>query len=599
MDAASLALGALPIAIRAIENYQQGLRIIDNYNNYTQTLAGIRRNLKWQQNQLQATLEGIGLSNPKFDEVQERLRQIKPDCYEDFIDVLQHMGRMMESLLDKLDIDFDGKPRWNDTPDRISWEWRRVKRSFGHKTRKELFDELQKWNNALRYCLRDTSSASADPMGVARIRGLNPKFFDQARKNVRIVHEALAKSWTKECNALLHPSNMELNWQDIATNSVGQLQLSLPESGEHNECRHWQRVLITIGKNRANSTSNSDAAPVPSATTLLPQESGSKTPKRLKLLPDNIGRRVSFALGLAVEEPSSALPKSRGLSPAQGPHQTDLNESPKNPLISQLCSFTKQKMWSGHLVHTNAEEERDICLQKLSTPCSTFSNCSLDSMIADRHFSSRKSKHTVHARLSRRQRLRVAAAVTWAVLILCDTPWLERRRLGREDIALLISAVTQENEFGHPEIYPTLMHTFSSQTGPTNDLMDSQNIDNYYENQLQHKIIFELGVMLIELGLNKRLDQINMPVNMDSSTSEASILNDYAIARHVFETGDLELEVGEKYAAAAERCVRFHFQGHPSTLSLSHSGFRKQFYDGVVVPVQEVFDLQVDSVDLL
>jgi hypothetical protein len=109
METAGLVLGALPITVLAVESYQKGLKSIGDYRNYPQTLQGIRRNLFIQDQQLQITLEGIGLWKPTLVEVEQRLGEVKPESYDQFADILEHMGTIMAGLMDKLDIDRNGK----------------------------------------------------------------------------------------------------------------------------------------------------------------------------------------------------------------------------------------------------------------------------------------------------------------------------------------------------------------------------------------------------------------------------------------------------------------------------------------------------------
>lgn len=109
MEAVGLALGALPIAIIVIKNYQKGLQSISKYKNHAKTLRDLRRHLFLQKHQLQLTLEGIGLQNPTTPELQQRLREVKPDCFEEFIGILEHMDSIISDLMDCLDVDSNGK----------------------------------------------------------------------------------------------------------------------------------------------------------------------------------------------------------------------------------------------------------------------------------------------------------------------------------------------------------------------------------------------------------------------------------------------------------------------------------------------------------
>jgi hypothetical protein len=111
MEVAGIALGALPIALYAVDNYHRCLKPARNYFDYKHTLEDIRRNLFVQQQQLQVTLEDAGLPCSAPEETQDRLRDMYPDSAARFIDVLAHMDTLLLKVMDKLDIDMKGKVR--------------------------------------------------------------------------------------------------------------------------------------------------------------------------------------------------------------------------------------------------------------------------------------------------------------------------------------------------------------------------------------------------------------------------------------------------------------------------------------------------------
>ncbi|KAI0976563.1 hypothetical protein F4678DRAFT_413761 [Xylaria arbuscula] len=592
MEVAGLVLGALPVALMAVESYRKGVELVGSYRDYQQTLQEIRRNIFIQEYQLQATLSGIGLVNPTFQEVQQRLREAKPDCYHQFTDILKRMDSITSRLLDKLEVDSHGKPKWTKTEtDRASWEWRRVKRSFGSKDRKELFDELQRWNNALRHCLeskREIPSDYADPMTTELVQRFNIKSCDEARNNFRIIHEALAVAWNSTCAAPRHPSNVELIWQHKGLNETGRLQLSVPELGCQTGSRHWQRILISMDANQVNTAPHNSGA---SNLTLTSESTSTALGKRKRGLSrqfaDLISSTPRFSKASVVRE-SSLLLDDLGSSS---------NGHPNTQLITELCSLIKQKDWNGHLLHTETTKEKIISMKNVVSPYPRVSILPLESVISDCHFRSGKGKQVAYPRLSRKERLGIAAAAVWAVLVLCGTPWLDERPLGKEDITLLVDPPTQGNSLERPKTHPALSYTFISQRDTPNKQPDIQHPGSYQESQIRHKTLFALGVLLIELGLNKTFGQLRANSKAEALVGERPVLGDYEIANQVLE--ELERELGESYAHAVQRCIQCHFLGRESTQNFSHAGFRKQFFTGVVAPVQATFDAQISSVNSL
>ncbi|KAI0915101.1 hypothetical protein F4823DRAFT_557547 [Ustulina deusta] len=551
MEVAGLVLGALPIAISAVESYLKGLQAIDHYKNYPQTLRGIRRNIFIQQWKGIATIAWL--------------------C-----------------------------PKWTDeTPERVSWEWRRVKRSFGEKERKELFDELQGLNTALKNCLepkREILSDRADPVTMELVRRFDLKSCDKARENVQIVYEALAEAWSN-CTDHQHPSNVELIWQQTGLKETGQLQLSVPELGGNGKDKHWQKIFISIDPKRIDSRAGCNAAPNLLPTTMLAPGSTSVVPIKRKLPPTSRLRRLldpnskPSELAVVSQKQVASLPLESLRSSQKGP--------PDSQLITELCSLIRQKDWNGHLLHTDTANEKVIYMKRVLSPCCSFSSLALDTVISDSYYGSSKGKQVTNVRLSRKERLGVAAAAVWAVLILCGTPWLEERWLGKEDINLLVEVPAQANSFDRPKTYPSLSHIFMSQRETSSKLPGSHSSNDYQEYQIRHKTLFALGILLIELGLNKTFHQIRADTSTGGPIRETSVQDDYAIAKQVIDSEELELELGESYANAVQRCIQCHFLGSESTQNFLHSKFRKQFFTGVVAPVQATFDAQITSVQSL
>ncbi len=155
------------------------------------------------------------------------------------------------------------------------------------------------------------------------------------------------------------------------------------------------------------------------------------------------------------------------------------------------------------------------------------------------------------------------------------------------------------NSFDWPKTYPSLSHTFTSQRETSSKLLGSHSSNDYQECQIRHKTLFALGILLIELGLNKTFHQIRADTSTGGPIRETSVQDDYAIAKQVIDSEELELELGESYANAVQRCIQCHFLGSESTQNFLHSKFRKQFFTGVVAPVQATFDAQITSVQSL
>ena len=96
----------------------------------------------------------------------------------------------------------------------MDWEWRRVKRSFGEKKRKELIDDLQYWNTGLKAIVEKAEIPSPEdaPLAVKKIQArLTAEQCDKMRESLDFVHKAFQKAaWT--CNCSEHWAMIRLGW---------------------------------------------------------------------------------------------------------------------------------------------------------------------------------------------------------------------------------------------------------------------------------------------------------------------------------------------------------------------------------------------------
>ena len=109
MEAAGVVLGAIPLALYALDNYHRCLELTKDYLRFEATIKLIRRHIFVQQEQLHITLRSIGLVNPTATELEEHLQQLYPDKCVAFVDIIQHMESLLNKLMNKLDIDSHGK----------------------------------------------------------------------------------------------------------------------------------------------------------------------------------------------------------------------------------------------------------------------------------------------------------------------------------------------------------------------------------------------------------------------------------------------------------------------------------------------------------
>jgi hypothetical protein len=105
--------------------------------------------------------------------------------------------------------------------------------------------------------------------------------------------------------------------------------------------------------------------------------------------------------------------------------------------------------------------------------------------------------------LARKQRFGIAAALTWSVLHLCDSPWLGKT-LQNDEIQLFLESQTDTN-LSYLFENPYLSYNFSSPPSAIETYAAAQNAprsesENFQSNQIKNMILFTLTIRLIELG---------------------------------------------------------------------------------------------------
>ena len=115
MEVAGVILGAIPVALYALDNYRRCLRATKDVVKYEATITTFRHHIFIQKKQLEVTLRNVGLQVfdgqlPTRAELQRHLsaRHSEKDCKQ-FMGIIDEMEKIMGQLLHKLDLDVMGK----------------------------------------------------------------------------------------------------------------------------------------------------------------------------------------------------------------------------------------------------------------------------------------------------------------------------------------------------------------------------------------------------------------------------------------------------------------------------------------------------------
>ncbi|KAI1178528.1 hypothetical protein F4777DRAFT_100586 [Nemania sp. FL0916] len=566
MEVAGLVLGGIPILLYALDNYKRCLEPGKHYWEYQSTLSTIRSHMFIQQEQLDMTLRGIGLEKPTRAELEEHLsrRYSKSECAS-FLQITDHMEAAVRKIMNKLDIDVEGKPRWSSgSGDRASWEWRRIRRSFGHRERERSVNDLQYWNTALKNIFEraEIPSSESNPLLEKIQARFNQKSFDRARRSYQRMHSILCQRW--KCTCQEHKGNIQLDWHASKNPPTDKLSFTMPS----HSLTQWHRISVNFRATHENNNTqpigDSEESRPPSPSPI----------RRLKGLFSSSQKKHSPAQLLAVPTVSSKMQK------------TILSETPE---IECLCDYLDhaRQFSSGYILDPDPCNDR-LQIDLIPSTSQQMEITSLSSLLDPRKAN---QSSRAHVQLSRKQRFSIAAAAVWAILYLCGSPWISEDWDGKNEIQLFIEGTGAAQQLAeHPSLVYVFKSTVQQQSGNRRD--STTEAERFQSSQIRNKELFSLGVLLIELCLNTTLEQIRRESQEDGRPSAplgigSSAIDDFEIANR--QTDRIYLEAGDSYGYAVQRCLRCEFPGRDVTKTFDFRQFRENFFNGVVAPVQATY----------
>ena len=194
--------------------------------------------------------------------------------------------------------------------------------------------------------------------------------------------------------------------------------------------------------------------------------------------------------------------------------------------------------------------------------------------------------------MSRKDRYAIAAAAAWAVLYLGDSPWISPDWEGKDTLYMILDDHVMVTRH-----YPSIAFSFKrGNTKAESDPAYSPHSSNLRSSLIRNKTIFALGILLIELCLNKPFDQLRKEVVTDSLTAAFGIEpapDDYEVAN--LQMQKVYLEGGDFYGYAVQRCLRCEFPGRDITKNFAFDQFRRDFFAYVVAPIQATYTLLPSS----
>lgn len=186
-------------------------------------------------------------------------------------------------------------------------------------------------------------------------------------------------------------------------------------------------------------------------------------------------------------------------------------------------------------------------------------------------------------KLSKRQRLEIAVILASSILQLHQSPWLSEI-WSKSDIYFFFSGLNRDK-------CPLIDHAYVSRKfqslGSTDNLQNTPEFKNQdsLDCWIVEKTLFALGIVLIELCLNRPLEDLSSTIANKAVAEPRSLIGDYQTALSnmdaVFDEG------GEQYAYVVQRCLKCEFGLLDREKHLDSDYFKGLVYEGVIVPLKE------------
>ncbi|SPO04608.1 uncharacterized protein DNG_07293 [Cephalotrichum gorgonifer] len=562
-EIAGLVLGGIPLIIWALDRYAEPFEAFHHYRTSIETL---RTDLVLQNRQLQTTLSNIGLDNePTIDELRECFATKFPSISRELESIIQRMGTAIYVLMKKLNIDADGKK-----PDGFAqYEWRKVKHSFSIKKRNKLVADLRHWNDDLRRALEKPEIPLED--NGRKVQDLKKRFNPQRCTSIRqclsSLHRALKSGFGCAC---LHPHKaaISLDWNAYQSDLTRSFEVAISyqtNSQPPHESDSWRRLHLTLE--------------CPETTKSVPELlTPPVTPARSPSPSSSIRSRISdFRNVRFLSSTPPPLPKSPAASILNLSQSSTAKSISASVEITNLCKTvsTKNGPWlSDFLKDPDQDQDRKFSVDhNQPEPPKITQIIPLKSLLSI-HDRQMAQGGKPYLSLSKKQRLCIAASISWSVLHMCGSGWLDEQ-WSEKQARIFLERGPGGREI--PSQYPCASYVFS---GPTTQGQTTDD-QNYL---MSRTAIFALGVLLIELCINKPLEEMR---TAGESGPRDPLLVDYPTAESKLD--EVYREAGDSYGYATERCVKFAFEGRDIHRDFDFSQFRQQFYDAVVAPVQATY----------
>ncbi|KAH7108951.1 hypothetical protein EDB81DRAFT_849432 [Dactylonectria macrodidyma] len=448
--------------------------------------------------------------------------------------IIQQMDEMMASLMENLLIDINRKmslPRGHHG-------------SFSTRKRAKILQDLRNWNDDFKNLVEKAEVPADDNSFVVdkvKLR-YNRNSCVSIRESLQSLHRAVQSGMNCDTEAS-HQATIELDWFGRDGSPARPFAVCLLHGPDSTPATPWRRFYAAGRAPKASSNG--------SLTSLLftpPPPRSTRSPSPTKL--------ISLSVTVEEESPSPALVLS-------------------NPSITDLCAefqrpTTAVKSFGSLKDPTLIDGERFFSLSHVPSDSPEIVDAiPLKTILVGEV----EQEPPSFLPLSAKQRYAMAASLAQAVLYLSDSPWL-CDGWDKDQVKVFL----EQNLSGHRSVSenPYLSCHFAG--SPPASL--SRVPEDILRRSIPNKIIFALGILLIELAVNEAFHE---------SSFDAILEGDYLALRRKLDK--VYREAGCLYGNAAQRCVNCEFLGHTSQIDFSLPRFRQQFHHTVIAPLQATYEV--------
>ncbi|QSS61047.1 hypothetical protein I7I51_05855 [Histoplasma capsulatum] len=171
---------------------------------------------------------------------------------------------------------------------------------------------------------------------------------------------------------------------------------------------------------------------------------------------------------------------------------------------------------------------------------------------------------------TRKERFKLAVAVSTSVLQFDDTPWL-KQSWGTDDIHFLVNPSSSMPEHAY-------LSTVFSQSSKAP--MKQQNRTKFPP-LIRNKALFALGIVLIELAFGRPLSRLRTDKDVEDSGGMQDLVDTFTIKRLL---EGVEDEAGYDYSEAVRRCIECPFDGKEARFS--NDAFQEAVHDWIIEPLK-------------